>query len=57
MMERNDLADEVLDAVIALISDLGQTEIELTAKKDNIEIKVDINAGYIKESGSDELWI
>ena len=54
MVERNDLADEVLDAVIALIADLGKTEIELTAKKDNIEIKVDINAGYIKDSDSDE---
>ena len=51
MVERNDLADEVLDAVIALIADLGQTEIELTAKKDDIEIKIDINARYIKESG------
>lgn len=54
MSERNELADDVLDAVIALIADLGQTEIELTAKKDNIEIKVDINAGYITESDSDE---
>lgn len=49
MEERNELADEVLDAVIALITDLGQTNIELEAKKDNIEIKVDIYAGYIKE--------
>ena len=49
MEERNELADEVLDAVIALIVDLRQTEIELTAKKDNVEIKVDIHASYIKE--------
>ena len=49
MEERNELADEVLDAVIALIADLGQTEIELIGKKDNIEIKVDIYAGYIRE--------
>lgn len=54
MTERNDLADDVIDAVIALIVDTGLTQIELAATKDNIEIKVEINSGYIKERDSDE---
>lgn len=55
MMERNELADDVIDTAIALIVDTGLTQIEIGAKNDSINIKVNIEAGYNKERESDEL--
>lgn len=42
---RNQKADDVIDAVIALLVDLDETCIELTAVKGNLAINVAIEAG------------
>ena len=47
--ERTETSDKLLDEVIALISELRETEIELKATKGNVVIKVDISAYYTDE--------